>query len=89
MNWQQIETAPKDGTRILFYDPNSSALIFAGIWDAKFEGVWNAATEELDYRGAWTDHGVASFGYEEYCEYSPTHWMPLPQPPKTEEPQPR
>lgn len=77
--WQPIETAPKDGTRILFYDPHTSSLIFAGIWDDKFESDFDG--EDTIYRGAWTDYAVASFGFEEYQEYSPTHWQPLPEPP--------
>lgn len=79
--WQPIETAPKDGTRVLFYDPDSSGLIYAGVWDAKFCSEWPEGAEEAVYRGAWTDYAVASFAYEEHCEYSPTHWQPLPTPP--------
>lgn len=81
--WQPIETAPKDGARILFYDPQSSGLVMSGCWDKEFESTrCDEATGESTFRGAWTDYSVASFGYEEYNEFSPTHWMPLPEPPK-------
>lgn len=79
-NWKPIKTAPKDGSRILFYDSSANGKVFAGVWDAKFE-ITGVTISRTKYRGAWTDYRVASFGYEEYCEYSPTHWMPLPEPP--------
>jgi len=78
--WRPIADAPKDGTRILFYDPMSSGLIHAGIWDAKFASELDD-DGETHYTGAWTDHAVASFAYEEYAEYNPTHFQPLPPPP--------
>lgn len=78
--WQPIKTAPKDGTRIMFYDPMSSGLVHAGCWDAKFKSEF--VGDELVYIGAWTDFAVESFSYEEYAEYNPTHWMPLPMAPK-------
>jgi hypothetical protein len=71
MTWQPIETAPKDGTSVLVY----------GIW----EGELNAQDDECD---VWKAH----FFWDQWCvdggEYysqhvvDPTHWMPLPEPPK-------
>jgi len=67
-DWQPIETAPKDGTRILAYGLCgflSQPGIATVTWSGKF---WvcdpNEATE---------------YDYEE-CEL--THWMNLPEPPK-------
>ena len=80
-HWQPIETAPKDGTRILFYDPMSSGLIMSGWWDKMFELHYDQAKDETIEIGAWTDGCVLSFGYEETCSYEPTHWKPLPPPP--------
>lgn len=67
MNWQPIETAPNGG------DEYVSVLGYAR--DVKYEVdifevvYWNAGDEH------WWD-----------CEYrmkpQPTHWMPLPEPPK-------
>jgi hypothetical protein len=61
MDWQPIETAPKDGTRILLwvlsqYDPREAV-------------------------GRWDSHGYWAIDYNDVpCD--PTHWMPLPAPPK-------
>ena len=63
MKWQPIETAPKDRTTVLVYEPSHpSSLIDDGFVDAAY------------FNGAVWQSG---FGYPE-----PTHWMPLPEPPK-------
>lgn len=79
--WQDISTAPKDGTWMLLYDPMTSCLIYTGCWDAKFETKWNEQTDDSEYIGAWTNYHVESFGYEEYSTLQPTHWMALPDQP--------
>jgi hypothetical protein len=69
MNWQPIETAPKDGTSVLLADNDEIQIC------------------------QWSERNV--FGVREWCyghcegEYNsrytfdcPTHWMPLPEPPK-------
>lgn len=63
--WQPIETAPKDGTRIVLA---TSDTAYAGRW------------AESQYIGMWWMSGdyVAAFSKMN----PPTHWMPLPQPPK-------
>lgn len=86
--WQTIESAPKDGTRVLIAFGDE---IRAAYWDPKFEWMcdWGRYANEEDYegehRGTWTDGAVESFGYEEVHEYEPTHWMPLPAAPLTQE----
>lgn len=91
--WQKIETAPKDGTRVLV---GSRRVEQAGQppvwrstvawWDDKFRADgWDEENERQIWVPAWTDGTVASWGYEECAELSPTHWMPLPEPP-TEQP---
>ena len=77
--WQPIETAPKDGSKILIYDGDD---IYAAWWEPKFHLGVSENAEEFTYLGAWTDDAVASFNYEETFEYQPTHWMPLPAEPK-------
>jgi hypothetical protein len=88
MTWERIETAPKDGTRILLAllavdKPGEppSWFISLGWWDPEFDGEWSDEVGDIVYRGAWTDGGVASWAYEEHRELGPTHWMPLPEPP--------
>jgi len=78
MDWQPIETAPKDGTWVLL----SGGSIYYG-WDgetfpphvvAQFIGG-PKYREEQCWQFAWYDGGY-------YGEYeNPTHWMPLPAPP--------
>jgi hypothetical protein len=61
MEWQPIETAPKDGTPALFYERNTYDYeIHLGYYD----------------KGSWWNNL-----FEPYRFY-PTHWMPLPEPPK-------
>lgn len=71
--WQPIETAPKDGTTIPV------------IWD----GVVRFA--RFDLRGGpFDDNGmltpgwvfVAYDGKPRARAFEPTHWLPLPEPPK-------
>lgn len=66
MEWLDIETAPKDGTRI--------ALRFA----SGFEGEGNYQTT---YGGEWH---VKAYTHLPWAN-TPTHWMPLPPPPKVED----
>lgn len=70
MDWQPIETAPKDGTAILAYSADAAAdgrpypmLIVA--WGMPWE--WTIFSED----------GTTQTG----TDYEPTHWMPLPAAP--------
>lgn len=68
--WQPIDTAPKDGSRILAFGliGLESKLGIATVkWQDHYK-VWNA------------DPCEASEYSPEDCEIS--HWMPLPEPPK-------
>lgn len=70
-SWQPIETAPRDGTRILIWFVHSNAKFsddpVGHGWEAAHEAHW------IDHNGGgWTWHGLAG---------SPTHWMPLPESP--------
>jgi hypothetical protein len=70
--WREIESAPKDGSDIiacrLGYIPQTVK------WVAhKGESRWCA------------DHESLGDSFEEYwtaTRYEPTHWLPLPTPPK-------
>lgn len=76
--WQPIETAPKDGTVVLLF----------GLWAGEVGGI--AQEPQIDI-GRWSG-GRSDYGSDGWwglitgdaygCWMRPTHWMPLPQPPK-------
>lgn len=73
MDWQPIETAPKDGTEI-------------DVWAKNADGHQRRITDVCWSRmGDWdgTDFdGWTGMYPERFCaKYEPTHWMPLPEPP--------
>lgn len=64
--WQPIETAPKDAELLLLYDEQEG--VRAGFWDAvEISPAGWIATET---------QGLTCGRME------PTHWMPLPDPPR-------
>lgn len=78
--WQPIDTAPKDGTRILLANPNG---IYLGYWNPEFESEWDEINQCSIPVGQWTDDTIRSFSYEELQVLENlTHWMLLPDPPK-------
>jgi hypothetical protein len=74
MDWQPIETAPKDGTEVLLVRNGSFRQI----------GSWRKPCQQADgYRV--NDGEPCWVGYSaEKRVPEPTHWMPLPEPPKGE-----
>lgn len=78
MNWQPIETAPKDGSSILLW----------GTWAGEIHGIAKHPCVDI---GRW-DGGNSDFPGEEWwtldtgdcytCWMKPTHWAPIPVPPK-------
>jgi hypothetical protein len=70
MEWQPIETAPKDGTWFLGFRVSPFAECQIQVWHwmkdilPEFQG-WQNANDTCDFEEDW-----------------PTHWMPLPEPPK-------
>lgn len=73
MDWQPIETAPKD----------QSILVY-GVWQSELGG----STDEPCIWMAWFSYDMWHVeGTDYYACYviNPTHWMPLPQPPKAGE----
>lgn len=83
-DWQPIETAPKDGTKI---------LIWRDGWDYAPVAWRDAIDCDEGSFGAWVfaDHlclgvGDGCLGWNEDIEdgHMPTHWMPLPAAPRHE-----
>lgn len=72
MTWEPIETAPKDGTKILLFvvtpkgDPWTVSVGQPDGWTSIETGRWD---------GSWLKEMAGE----------PTHWMPLPTPPNVEE----
>ena len=69
MDWQPIETAPKDGTRILVY--MEGAIIEAWWEDGYSGGEWDCVS--------MSSHGC---GCCRSTNDAPTHWVPLPAKPE-------
>ena len=69
MNWQKIETAPKDGRWLLLHilegDENNAATTI---------GRWNSGAIE----GEWMYEGMCP------SELEPAYWMSMPEPPTQE-----
>lgn len=78
MDWQPIETAPKDGTPVLLY----------GEWAGEIWGVFDEPSMEVGLYAGSGDYARQGFlwaatggdAYATWCK--PSHWMPLPAPPK-------
>lgn len=76
-SWRPIESAPKDGSDILFYD-------------RKGRYVWPAYGVKGGYRplmqiGRWLNGRGWMITDEQcggYADCEPSHWMPLPAPPE-------
>jgi hypothetical protein len=76
MEWQPIETAPKDGTEVLLFYPRYRQGIFIGHFDVS---VHMSHGKETYRSEKWWNGGYGGmFGKEP----EPTHWMPLPSPPR-------
>ncbi len=74
LRWQPIETAPKDSSTVLLYSPDAAETrsIFLGFWVA-------FAAEPGG--GSWWETEDSHF----CIDADPSHWMPLPEPPRSAE----
>ena len=77
-DWQPIETAPKDGTKILVGRDGHQTT--TGVW---VEDKGRTLVPDLN-EPYWEkfDHSWWDVVFSEDEWFSPTHWMPLPEPPK-------
>jgi len=72
--WQPIETAPKDGTRVLLICCKTSAECRRFMHHMEVD-FWH------DKKTA-PKSGFVGWGLFNNSYWPPTHWMPLPEPPK-------
>ena len=85
-DWQPIETAPRDGTplqaRIPGYGDDNVIAWMGGLLDSNGDdcGGWFFA-EDREPPECWTDGICWAVNEDEIPSVSPTHWMPLPEPP--------
>ena len=77
MEWQPIETAPKDGTEFQAWVLSGAAGGSIGFWEPKCRynehgqiGFWGRIDYDID---GW-DYGLTHL--------MATHWKPQPEPPK-------
>ena len=82
MDWQPIETAPKDGTEIIAVFSNDYGFQEA----PTVYGPWTVAFKRGRWMASWG--GCSVIESESYAgttymeaEMEPTHWMPLPPAP--------
>lgn len=85
-DWRPIETAPLDGTAVLLYVPGQKSWHrLTGMPDMMI-GMWT--NQNYTPAGWFGDYGDVDQGYEstgayfEHERLDPTHWMPLPPPPR-------
>lgn len=64
--WQDIATAPMDWSNIILFDPERELSVFEGYYSMK-DGGFDCWMED---KGPISEKAF------------PTHWMPLPSPPK-------
>lgn len=89
MSWQKIETAPKDGRRIICYLPEEVRHDALGWPEGAHTAhvtvcAWRANTKDwvsIDSVSGFSYGDEASFEFIEPIVVKPTHWQPLPEPP--------
>ena len=78
--WQPIETAPKDGTRVLLFGGEQE--VWKSQRDSKAGPMvvgWADGTEYGEQAWRFCTYDSGFYGR---LDTQPTHWMPLPEPPK-------
>lgn len=74
MEWQPIETAPKDGTKVLLAYASGNYRVIVSEW-MTLETLKNGKTQSRSEY--WVTPWVRMDS-----DPQPTHWMPIPDPPR-------
>lgn len=77
--WRPIETAPKDGTAVLVFSPYEDRTDPTNVVVAKYK---EAFSKTPNVGGWWEYCEKLISDVQGEVEPPPTHWMPLPEPPK-------
>lgn len=76
MDWKIIDTAPKDGTKVLVYQPKYF------IYDDYAIDPVIAVCEWSVFCNLWRVSNISGNDFESDIDSQKvTHWMPLPEPP--------
>lgn len=76
-NWQPIETAPRDKTKILAWDGECMHVVTRNTSASGNDWPYFILKDDCNLAIESCYDGDCS-----YAEMNPTHWMPLPEPPK-------
>ena len=81
MSWQPIESAPKDGTAVVLYTPPGEYTVNFRTKEKKLSEPKVGEGLMLSDEWHWANDSC-SCCYGPIYPVQPTHWMPLPEPPK-------
>ena len=76
MQWQPIETAPRDGTRVLLV--TKYKLVCEAFYSTPEKHIKGGSPPQYGWCTSYNEDDPFYNSYEE----NPTHWMPLPTPPQ-------
>lgn len=81
--WRPIETAPRDGTNVIYFVPGLG--VAPGFYDREGTGDWWVL--QPNTRAGKPFLSLLDATYYSYSDaplLEPTHWLPLPPPPSEE-----
>jgi hypothetical protein len=85
MEWQPIETAPKDGTEILAWREDCGVMLARYTCADALSTTTDKERDDLDeaslFQEDWFGGDSELGGYRLEGSEVPTRWMPLPAPP--------
>lgn len=84
--WRPIETAPKDGTKIVIWNKRYAFCPIAAWHNSESDDEADGWSFD-DWNSPCGSVADGFVGYNEDIEAGlmPTHWMPLPEPPRQNE----